>query len=208
MTCQTADHGKCQKTFKDAILDTCTKRNDSWAEEVRGRALLAMSDLHAADAQYHKDCLSSFTSNKPASSQSTACVDHAFNAVVESMLSNKNHVWNSVEVEELYQAHGGQDHSRRTLMEYWSDTIPDLLILSGNGIANILIFQKQASTQLKITATEIDDDVDSAITKLTKKITNECKDLTFDKEISDNSLPAVMAANIVLHLNQLLCKLL
>ncbi len=54
-------------------------------------------------------------------------------------------------------------------MEHLSDTIPDLLILSDNGIANILIFHKQASTQLKVTATEIDDDVDSAIRKLAKK---------------------------------------
>ena len=53
-------------------------------------------------------------------------------------------------------------------MKHLSDTIQDLLILSGNEIANILIFQKQASTQLRVTATEIDDDVDSAIRKVAK----------------------------------------
>lgn len=53
--CQTADYGKKRGGFKEAILEVCAKRTDKQSEDVRLRILSATSDLHAADAQYHKD---------------------------------------------------------------------------------------------------------------------------------------------------------
>ena len=41
-------------TSKNKILRMCSKRNDSWAEDVMIRVYGAQSDLHAAD---HKSCL-------------------------------------------------------------------------------------------------------------------------------------------------------
>ena len=35
----------------------CVERNDEWGNEVRIRIQGAPSDLHAADAQYHRDGL-------------------------------------------------------------------------------------------------------------------------------------------------------
>ena len=63
--CRTADQGNSQSTFKDAILQTCELQNDKWADEVRSRVLLALSDLHPADGKYHKACLSAFKCNIP-----------------------------------------------------------------------------------------------------------------------------------------------
>ena len=54
VTCRTADRGKDRKTFKDSILQTCSERNDAWSRDVQARVLFAISDLHAADAQYHE----------------------------------------------------------------------------------------------------------------------------------------------------------
>jgi hypothetical protein len=48
--------------LKQEILNHCDDRNDSLAEEVRVRISGALSDLHAADARYHRDCYSSFMS--------------------------------------------------------------------------------------------------------------------------------------------------
>ena len=35
----------------------CVEKNDEWGNEVCIRIQGALSDLHAADAQYHRDCL-------------------------------------------------------------------------------------------------------------------------------------------------------
>ena len=56
----------------------------------------------------------------------------------------------------------------------------DLLILSGTGVARILVFRSNASNVLKLVANEYDDD-DAAIVKVAKLIVNESKDLKCDK---------------------------
>ena len=62
--CRTANRGE-DKTFKQGILDVCDQRNDEQAHQVRLRVQGAVSDLHAADAQYHKDCEAIFMSPPP-----------------------------------------------------------------------------------------------------------------------------------------------
>ena len=52
--CRTADDGKT--TSKEAILKHAHDRNDAWGRETN----LAVSDLHAADARYHRDCIANF----------------------------------------------------------------------------------------------------------------------------------------------------
>jgi hypothetical protein len=52
--CSTADCGKGLKSFKDVILGTFTERNDEWGNQVRLCMEGAVSDLHAADAKYHR----------------------------------------------------------------------------------------------------------------------------------------------------------
>ena len=47
--------------LKDAILQKCEERNDEVSQVVHLR-LSSISDLHAADAQYHKDCFQKFFS--------------------------------------------------------------------------------------------------------------------------------------------------
>ena len=49
--CQTADYGESsrkQGSFKESIMEVCTKRADKQAEDVKLRLLSATSDLHAA----------------------------------------------------------------------------------------------------------------------------------------------------------------
>ena len=90
--CRTADRGSSQKTFKQVILETCDRRNDKWGNEVRLRVQGTVSDLHAADAQYHWDCLQSFK-GKISHSQNEAGTseDGAFLEVVDCMLADKSH---------------------------------------------------------------------------------------------------------------------
>ena len=48
--------------LKDNILETCDHRKDHQADEVRIRLSVAVSDVRAADAQYHLDCYKTFMS--------------------------------------------------------------------------------------------------------------------------------------------------
>ena len=69
----------------------CGHRNDLQADEVRLRVQGAVSDLHAADAQYHVDCYNAFMSPRSiqashnTSKTSTDVVDTAFLQVAEEM---------------------------------------------------------------------------------------------------------------------------
>ena len=58
--CQTIDSGTRDKTFKERILQVCHECSDQWAKDVELHVLGAMSDLHAADTRYHRDCRPSF----------------------------------------------------------------------------------------------------------------------------------------------------
>ena len=61
--CRTADRrGKI--LFKQAILRHAQKRDDDWGNDVSFRFISALSDLHAAEACYHKDCMSDCTASK------------------------------------------------------------------------------------------------------------------------------------------------
>ena len=182
--CQTADLGPNQDTLKDVILKACDMRNDEWAQKVRIRVEGAVSDLHAADAQYHKDCMSTFrgprnvhsASNKPAQVE-----DEAFNRVVTDLSEDRSRIWNSVELHEQYVAYKGEALTRRNLMTELSEHFGhDLLVLSGAGVASILSFRSKASSALKLVANDEDDD-DAAVTKVAKLIVAETKALRHDK---------------------------
>ncbi|KAG0727209.1 hypothetical protein GWK47_035120 [Chionoecetes opilio] len=53
-----------RKSFKDSIIEKCEERGDKLSADVRIRVLGARSDLHAADAQYHRDCIARFFSDR------------------------------------------------------------------------------------------------------------------------------------------------
>lgn len=77
-------------------------------------------------------------------------------------------------VEKLYQSHGWCTISWEAIVMRLSNAFPDLLTLSGNGIANTLIFHSQASYQLSVSAADCDDDLEFFIKKVAKVIANEC----------------------------------
>ena len=90
--------------LKEAIYETCEKRNDVQSEQVRVRMAGVLSDLHAADMRYHVDCRSSFMC--PRSIQTAVCqkcitgqpVDKAFDSVINYLASNKAtvNIWRRV----------------------------------------------------------------------------------------------------------------
>ena len=177
------------KTFLESIIETCNKRNDDQAQQVKLRVLGAVSDLHAADARYHKDCRDSFMplrsvtfAAKASTSKQHTSIEEAFLSTVSDIEVDKSKIWNSVEVFELYLSHGGEECSRRSLVPKLVDYFgSDFLVLSGTGVANLLVFRSKASASLRLVQREDDADIDGLLEAVGRHIVSETKELNPDK---------------------------
>jgi len=171
--CKAADR-EGQISFKESVIRHAERRSDNWGNDVSFRAHSDLRDLHAADARYHKDCMSRFFSNHP-----TAFTQPKHDGAVEELIKQLNQdpsrIWNSVELYKQYEDFSGKVLSRRLLINYRRDTLhPDLLVLSSPGMASVVMFRSKASTTLCI-ANDADDDCNSqTVSSLGSKIRNEC----------------------------------
>ena len=106
----------------------------------------AVSDLHAADARYHKSCRVSFMSPKSTSaalnSTQEGHEDESLQVVIGILNEDQSQIWNPVELHTLYIDNGGSDLSCRLLVTRLLEYIDDNLVaLSCPGIATILAFE-------------------------------------------------------------------
>lgn len=142
-----------QKQFKDVIMGVCEMRNDEWSRNVITRILGATADLHAVDARYHQDCKKLFMHSKYIDLLSTETtdveVDIALDEVIDSMIYDENHIFNSVELLDMYHEYGGCSLSRRSLInvlcEHFGGT---LIVLSSPGVASLLVFRKTCALSI------------------------------------------------------------
>lgn len=142
--CSTAGQGD-EHDFKQAVIDVCARRNDDRAEQVHIRLQGAISDLHAADAIYHRECHAFFMAPRSVMASSRRLSadesDHAFHIVLHELERDPSRIWNAVELHNRYLSHLGSRLVRRKLITelvcYFGD---DLVVLSGNGVANLLVF--------------------------------------------------------------------
>ena len=188
VVCRTAD---CTglKTLKENIIETCDARQDEQSIGVKMRVMSAISDLHAADARYHKDCFSKFmsarnvaTAKRKMESSQKEKEDSAFYEITREMDEDKQRIWNSVEVYNLYKSKEGKTLSRRSLMAKLSQHFgSELLVLHGTGIASILLFWNKASSCLNVLAKEENDEIEFALETTAQKIKTESKDLAVGK---------------------------
>ena len=82
----------------------------------------------------------------------------------------------------MYLSHGGEQHSRRTLLTKLCHHFgPDFLLLSCNGIANLLVFRSKASGLLRLVSKEGDDDIDISLENIASRIVSESKQLVPDQ---------------------------
>ena len=177
-----------QKTFKETILDICTKRDDEQAHQVRSRVEGALSDLHAADGRYHVDCMTSFMSPRSINTAANAVLDAKKNGdlaleyVIHEMSRNSSQIWNSLKIWHLYEKHGGKDLVRKSLLKKIKDHFgDDIAVLSSSGLASLIVFRKSASTLLNLVNDPDEDELSILTDKLAKTITSEIRDISVDK---------------------------
>ncbi len=170
--------------LKQSVLDVCEKRNDKWAASVRERVSGAISDLHAADGRYHLICRTSFMSPRSvvsASIHDAKIDDGALECLIAHVQENQSRTWHSVELFQAYTDYGGTVLSRKQLIKKLSDHFgAHLLVLSSPGIANIIVFRNKASDILRVVDDD-DDDLDVAITNVSKTVKADVKRIHVDK---------------------------
>ena len=138
----------------------CASREDAWADEECDRVIGSISDLHAAEARYHRDCMCRlFAKRLPTTEQegqsetsdSYYQPDMALKHLITMLSSDKKRVWSSVELCQEYHDHGGIDLTRSQLVEILCSHFDgDLLLISSPSYANVVAFQCHATVPLKM----------------------------------------------------------
>ena len=116
----------------------------------------AVADLHAAEARYDNDSMRRLFSNRmnptgqennPHISTSECQPDMALKHKIAMLSSDRKRIWNSVELFQKYQAHGGFNLTRSHLVDNLCRHFDwELLILSSPGYANIVAFWMSSIT--------------------------------------------------------------
>ena len=171
--------------YKQYLLEKCASRDDVLADEVRSRVVGSVSNLHAAEARCHTDCVCRFFANRllstgnedgPLSPRSQYQPDMAWKHMVTTLSNDQKRVWNTVELQQEYQDHGGVDLTRSQLAENLEG---DLLMLSTPGYANVVSFRCHASTILKMVRYD-EDVIENSIRHIAKQVKKECSAIPLD----------------------------
>ncbi len=159
--------------MKKAILQVCEERNDTWAKEVEFRILSALSDLHSVDARYHRSCKPAFMCHGAIHRDCNNDVskDIPFENIVHIMNSDRQKLWSSVEIYNMYADFDGTKLQQRSLVEAISKYFGDqILVLSGKGIASLIVFRFRAAELVQLDdETDLDDGTIKAVAKQWRK---------------------------------------
>lgn len=192
--CRTSERDGRQ-TFRDRLLEICDQRNDAWSIEVRLRLSddRAVSDLHAADARYHDNCRKKFIREvyKSKRGAENEDIDDAFKHLIQTVVADKNQMWTSIELDEVYRSHGGKLCRKMLLDKVTRYLKNEVMVLNSPGIASILVFKSHADSVLRIQNVDVEvekDCDDEAVRTVAKQVISEIKDISFDKGSYDGRM--------------------
>ena len=180
MQCRTAEMPG-GTSFKATILQKCEERNDEQSTAVRLRILGAPCDLHAADAQYHKDCYLSFmpcrnvqmAKSKDEYPQND--LDAPITRLISVMNNEPDHIWTSVELHIRYKTTCNESPSmcRKQLMATLQNELGDRLVkFDISGCASLLCFRDHLPECMRLV--KADDSDSNALNTLRDMIASEC----------------------------------
>ena len=90
---------RAKTSLKQEIFEKCDEQNDEWSSQVRVRVCGVVSDLHAADAHYHKSCRATFMSPKSTSAarqeeQQEGHEDKSLEIIINVLNEHQSKIWN------------------------------------------------------------------------------------------------------------------
>ena len=95
---------ECQNLKKDGLTyQTRVSMNTALAECSN---VSEVSDLHAADARYHRNCFAKLFTNRPSAESSTEACDSALEELLSQMSGFWNGIWSDLFIETTYMRCG------------------------------------------------------------------------------------------------------
>ena len=135
------------------------------------------------------DCMCRFFANRllstgkeggPLSPRSQYQPDMAWKHMVTTLSNDQKRVWNTVELQQEYQDHGGVDLTRSQLAENLCNHFEgDLLMISAPVYANVVSFRCHASTILKMVRYD-EDVIENSIRHIAKQVKKEYSAIPLD----------------------------
>ena len=93
--------------------------------------------------------------------------DTAFQCTISQMSNERSRIWNTIDVYDEYLSHGGDLLSKKILLTKVIEHFgPDLLVLSGSGVASLLVFRSRTSSMLRLVDKNEDDDAEIELDKV------------------------------------------
>ena len=187
--CQTKDRPG-QLPFKDVLLDVCEQRNDEWGRQVEIRIKGALTDLPAADAQYHKKCYKDFVTIPKYTDLSSHCEvtdDDALKMVIDDMYDKQfSCTWTSTELHDIYCRFGGILSSKQMLTKLIDCLGDDIVLVRMEGCASVIGFKHLLGKILKIVKAETaDEDCVNTIIRQVKREAQALKHRNADYDLSE-----------------------
>ena len=159
--CETSDRPGIT-SFKDVLLDVCEQRHDDWGRKVEIRIKGALTDLPAAEAQYHKKCFNKFMvipKYADLSSDPIVLDDDALKVVVDDMYANQHvSTWTTIELHDMYCGLGGLLSRQQMFAKLTSYLGSDIVVVRMEGCASVVGFRHLIGKSLKLVKDESVDE--------------------------------------------------
>lgn len=198
--------GDGKTSYTSHLLTICNKRGDELGNIVRARILGAQSDLHAADARYHRKCNCLFHRVGNSQDNDNKHNDQALSQTLQAIGRDHSKIWNSLDVQAIYTDLGGEAFSRRSLVHEVMQNFGDELVsLNSPGKATLLVFKKHVPSNFRFIDDEETDDLEECVRKVGKKIKQETRDLKREFKSYNKNISRAMASECV---SETLTKLL
>jgi len=164
--CETSDRPGLTP-FKDVLLDLCEQRNDDWGRKVEIRIKGVLTDLPAADAQYHKKCYDAFMvipKYTNLSLNSDVIDDDALNSVINDMYANQQLLtWTAIELHDMYCSLGGLLSRRQMFQNLTNYLGNDIVVIRMEGCASVVGFRHLVGKSLKLVEVDSVDEMTAAL---------------------------------------------
>jgi hypothetical protein len=176
--CETSDRPG-RTPFKDVLLGICEQRNDELSRKVEIRLKGALTDLPAADAQYHKRCYDEFMVIPKYTNMPFNCGDHALELVITDMYAKKDsRTWNTIELHELYSAFGGMLSRQHMLANLVDHLGQDIVVVKMEGCASVVGFRHLVGKSLNLV--RVDSVDEESLDAVIRQVRSEAKAILYD----------------------------
>uniref|UniRef100_UPI00358E0907 uncharacterized protein n=1 Tax=Myxine glutinosa TaxID=7769 RepID=UPI00358E0907 len=184
--CETKDRPGYQ-AFKDVLLDACEQRNDEWGRQVEIRIKGALTDLPAADAQYHKKCYDLFMIMPKHTNLLRQCRvndDDALEMVINHLYDNqKLCTWTSIELYDMYCSFGGELSCKQMFSKLVTTLGDDIVVVHLEGCASVVGFRDLVGKSLKLV--KVDSVNEERVDAVVRQVRCEAESVEYNNAVFD-----------------------